>query len=84
MSTFDHTKPFTTKRGTKCELLAVLPPEKAIGPGGPTKVIGLYRLVILVDVDDPDNRSVETYSIDGKFFATHPTIMDLVNIKEPA
>lgn len=68
----DLKKPICTKNGRRCELIAVLPPEKAVH--------GHQTLVVLVNTPDPALRTVDTYSMDGRLFPDgRESTLDLIN-----
>lgn len=71
----DLQKPICTRhRRSRCELLYMLPPHKAID--------GDMRLVVLVHVDDPEMRSIETFTIDGRLMSEGTSQLDLINLPE--
>jgi hypothetical protein len=74
-SKLDLQKPICTRhRRSRCELLYMLPPHKAID--------GDMRLVVLVHADDPEMRSIETFTIDGRLMSNGTSQLDLINVPE--
>lgn len=71
----DLAKPLCTRhRHSRCELLYMLPPHKAIG--------GDMRLVVLIHADNPEMRTVETFTLDGRLLSEGVSRLDLINVPE--